>query len=172
MRLFLNYEKGVLETEKAVEERKLDGLTAEAKQVEVEAGDNAIRKRRIVAPFDGRIEEIKVKMGEWIKPGDPVLKIVNIERLQLEGYVSRNQFLPDALHDRTVNVEIPLGRDASGKEVVFPTTAKIVFIQDEVAPGGEYLIVAEVQNTRDPHSNDWILKPGLLAELNLSAAAR
>lgn len=165
MRLQLTWEKGKLEFERAQEERKIAGLTVSAKDVDVEAAEEAIRRRQLISPIAGTIVELTPHVGEWLKPGDPVLKIVNMEVLKIEGYVNIKHFRQDELQSRTVIAEVDMG-----SKVPLNVPAKIAFVSPVVEPGGEYRIKAEIQNRKNPQTGEWILKPGLSAELVLSAA--
>lgn len=162
MRLKLTWEKGLLEYERAQEERKIESLTTAAKDVDVEAAEDAIRRRQLIAPISGTIVELTPHVGEWLKPGDPVLKIVNMEILKIEGYVNIDHFRQDQLRNQIVNALVDLGN----KQQV-EVQAKITFVSPVVEPGGEYRIKAEIQNRKNT-AGEWELKPGLNAELILS----
>ncbi len=166
MRLQLTWEKGKLEYERAQEERKIEGLTTAAKDVDVEAADDAIRRRQLVSPIAGTVVELTPHVGEWLKPGDPVLKIVNMEILKIEGYVNIKHYRQDELQNRTVIAEVDMGT-----KTPLQVPAKITFVSPIVEPGGEFRIKVEIQNRKNPQSGEWILKPGLSAELVLSGAA-
>lgn len=166
MRLKLTWEKGLLEYERAQEERKVETLTVQAKDVDVEAAEDAIRRRQLIAPISGTVVELTPHVGEWLKPGDPVLKIVNMEVLKIEGYVNIKHFRQDQLRNRTVDAEVDMGT-----KVALNVKAKITFVSPVVEPGGEFRIKAEIQNGKNPQTGDWVLKPGLNAELVLSGAA-
>jgi len=166
MRLQLTYQKGLLEFERAQEERKIENLTTAAKDVDVEAAEDAIRRRQLISPIAGTVVELTPHVGEWLKPGDPVLKIVNMEVLKIEGYVNIKHFRQDELQNRTVIAEVDMGT-----KTPLNVPAKITFVSPIVEPGGEYRIKVEIQNRKNAQTGEWILKPGLSAELVLNAAA-
>ena len=161
MRLKLTWEKGMLERERAVEERKIENLTVMAKDVDVEAAEDAVRRRQLVAPINGTIVEITPHIGEWLKPGDPVLKIVNMEILRIEGFVNIQHHRQEALRNQTVDVEVDQGHQKILVQAV------ITFVSPVVEAGGDYRIMALIKNGKDPQTGDWILKPGLNADLIL-----
>jgi biotin carboxyl carrier protein len=165
MRLQLTWEKGKLEIEQAQEDRKVDALSVMAKDVDVEAADDAIRRRHLIAPIPGTIVELTPHIGEWLKPGDPVLKIVNLEILKIEGYVNIDHFRQDQLRNQVVTALVDLGN----KQQV-EVQARITFVSPVVEPGGEYRIKAEIQNRKN-QAGEWELKPGLNAELILKSTA-
>lgn len=61
-------------SKKAIEERRL----AQA--------EGQLERYRLEAPFDGVIEEVKVEVGQGMKDSEPVVRVVNIDRLWLEAY--------------------------------------------------------------------------------------
>jgi multidrug efflux pump subunit AcrA (membrane-fusion protein) len=165
MRLKLTYERGLLEIERAQEERKLAGLTAEAKKVEVEAADEAIVRRKITAPSNGKLDKINVHRGEWLKPGDVVMELVNLEKLDVEGYSNKDLLDGQQLLGQPVEVEIVLSK---GQKQRFP--GQIVFVSDVVEAGGEYRVKAEIQNVRNPQTGAWMIQSGLTADILLNPA--
>jgi len=56
----------------------------EMAKAEVDKLKAIVDKCVIKAPFNGSIADLKVHTGETVKPGDPLLKIVNTENLELE----------------------------------------------------------------------------------------
>ncbi len=163
----LLYEKALLEYERAQDDRKIEELTVLAKDVDVEAADDAIRRRQLISPIAGTIVELTPHVGEWLKPGDPVLKIVNLEVLKIEGYVNIDHYRQDQVRNRTVIAEVDLGN-----KIVVRVPAKIAFVSPVVEPGGEYRIKAEIQNRKNAQTGEWELQPGLNAELVLNDVAK
>lgn len=162
MRLKLTYERGLLETERAQEDRKLAGLTAAAKNVEVEAADEAIKRRQLASTIGGVVDAITPHRGEWVKPGDIVMKVVNLEKLLIEGYVNIAQFSREQLLNREIEIEVKL---TQGKIARVP--GRIVFFNQVSEAGGEFRIKAEFQNQKNPQTGQWLLQPGLAADIIL-----
>jgi membrane fusion protein (multidrug efflux system) len=57
---------------------------AEAADADVDKLRAIVEKCVIKAPFNGSVSEVSVHSHESVKPGDPLLKIVNTENLELE----------------------------------------------------------------------------------------
>lgn len=45
-----------------------------------------LARYRLIAPFDGIVEEVRVEDGQGVRESDPVVRLVNIERLRLDAY--------------------------------------------------------------------------------------
>jgi len=85
-RLQLTWEKSVLSIEKAYKDRLVDRLTAKTKEAEVEAAELAVLRRQLKAPWDGVVVKVYRHVGEWVAPGDAVMRIVYLEHLYVEGF--------------------------------------------------------------------------------------
>ncbi|MCE9607589.1 MAG: HlyD family efflux transporter periplasmic adaptor subunit [Planctomycetia bacterium] len=142
------YERGLRATEAG-------GFAAKAEQAEVD-----IARRRIRAPVAGEIVELFYRPGEWVEPGKPVLRIVRLDRLRIEGFVPFAERNPSELLNATVQVHVAF---AAGRRETF--VGKVTFVSPLVQPGGEYRIWAEVDNRRD--RDQWLLKPGVEAEMEV-----
>ena len=90
-RLELAWQRAIFQIEKSRVEQRVNKLTVDAKAAEVEAAEEAIRHRQIKAPLDGIVVDITPHEGEWVKPGDTVMHIVRLDRLQVEGYLKSSQ---------------------------------------------------------------------------------
>jgi len=161
-RLQLNQKKSELQIEQAQLERRLSALDAHSKEVEVEAADNRIERRRIASPIDGMVVQVYPHLGEWMQPGDPLARVVRTDKLRVEGYVDSARFEPEQVHDRPVTVTVGF---AGEREEAFK--GRIVFVSPLVEPGGDYRVWAEVENRQPPGSNQWLLRAGQQATMTI-----
>ncbi len=53
-----------------------------AARAKVEGGQNTLRKSRLVAPVDGEVEERLVNVGDYVKLGDPMFRLVGRQQLR------------------------------------------------------------------------------------------
>lgn len=85
-------------SEKSAQKMKSYGLISDVELIkaqselaianaEVDKIKTYIDKCVIEAPFNGGVAELNVHMDETVKPGDPLLKIVNVEKLEFEMQV-------------------------------------------------------------------------------------
>jgi len=162
LKLKLDWEKAELQKETAQLERRVALLTSETKSAEVDAAEGDIVRRQIKSPIDGVVVKVYRHAGEWVAPGDPVVRIVRIDRLRIEGFISSADWGPEEIDGRLVDVDFVLAR---GQNIKFP--GKIVFVSPLVEAGGEYKIWAEVSNRRIDKNGPWILRPGLNATMTV-----
>lgn len=166
-------------TELAIEqsalELRLAGTKAEVGEAEVEAAAEDVERRKIVSPLEGVVVRVNRHVGEWLQPGDPLLHVVRIDKLRVEGLVDATDvtdgqgrvvaegFAPAEIAGRPVTVRVPLER---GRGETFQ--GKVVFVSPVVQAGGQYRVWAEVPNRKQ--GEHWLLRPGLLAEMTIHLA--
>ena len=156
----LSAQKAKLQIEQSEVDQKVARFTAETKAAEVENADETIQRRQIKSPIDGLVVSINRHTGEWLQAGEPVLRVVRMDRLWVEGWVNSAEFGPDEISNKPAQIDVEL---AKGKHAKF--TGKIVFVSPLVEAGGEYRIKAEVENRRD--NGEWVLRPGHTANMTI-----
>ena len=140
-------------------------LAAASKGVELEAAENAIERRLIKSPLDGVVVQLFPHQGEWMQPGDPLARVVRADKLRVEGYVDSSRFDPEEVRDRPVTVEVTLADDR--KETF---AGRIVFTSPLVESGGDYRVLAEVENRQAPGSSQWLLRAGQTARMTIHSS--
>ena len=66
-----------------------------------------LKKHRITSPLDGVIVQLYRKPGEWVSPGDPIARLVRMDRLRVEGFVDASKYLPEEIDgSRVLNYSI------------------------------------------------------------------
>jgi macrolide-specific efflux system membrane fusion protein len=146
---------GVTQFERGVRGIEADGFAAKANLAETD-----LSRHRLAAPIAGEVVEIYFRAGEWVEPGKPVVHLVRLDRLRIEGFVRFEDRAPGEVLNRAVRATITI---AGGKTETFEGT--VTFVSPIIQPGGEYRIWAEVENRRV--GTQWLLRPGLEAELEL-----
>ncbi len=158
-RLRLTMQKTELEIEQAQLELELAQAARELKQIDVEHADHVIHERRITAPLSGFVAEVMRHQGEWVQPGQTILRILRLDRLRAEGLVSGDQVRGD-LKGRAVTLTV----DVDGRPTEFAGT--VTFVSPEIDPvNGQVRIWAEVDNP------DLTLRPGLHGSMVILQAA-
>ncbi|MBX3413607.1 MAG: HlyD family efflux transporter periplasmic adaptor subunit [Pirellulales bacterium] len=160
MKRLFEWERSRLSIEKALQDQKIAKLTADAKGAQVDASDQKIQHRVITAPIPGIVVRKFKKYGEWVNPGDPVVRIIRMDRLRIEGLVDADYYSAVDLNGRraTVRAELPHGR-------VEQFDGKIVYVHPEIEPGHKRRVWAEVVNRRE--DDEWLLQPGLRADMTI-----
>lgn len=137
----LNAEKTRLEAEQADHNRQIAVLEMKTAENELDAAQVQRARRQIVAPFDGTVVQVFVRLGEWVEPGQKALRIVNIDRLKAEG------FLPATSADAAlVGAPVRLTLDLAGEQAA-AFDGRVSFVSPEVDPiTGQVRVWAEIDN--------------------------
>lgn len=160
MKLKLEWEKADLTVEKYQEDNIEAKLTAQAKQAELNAADIAISRRTLRAPFDGVVVKVYRHPGEWVAPGEPVVRIVRVDRLRVHGNLDARKYGPGDVDGRRVDVEVTLPR---GRSVTVP--GKVVFVSPVVGVGQKLPVFVEIDC---PMENDVpVVRAGLEARMTI-----
>ncbi len=153
-RLRLLVQKGTLEIEQAQLEWDLDQITRQLKDNDVQIADNSIKQRRVTAPLAGFVAQVNRHEGEWVQPGQTILRILRLDRLRAEGLVDARAVRGE-LSGRKVKLTVQL----DGQPPV-EFAGKVSFVSPEIDPvNGQVRVWAEIENTRLQ------LRPGLHGSL-------
>lgn len=169
---WLELQRATLGIEQAEHDFHVAELDAQVAKAEVDAARLNLERRQIKAPessvpSDTDFKWIVVKrfsqVGEWLKPGDPVLRLVRMDRLWIEGFLDAAGaagMTPSEVDGKPVTVKVALPR---GREEVLQ--GRIVFVSPIVEAGPQFLIKAEIINRQD--AGHWVLRPGLNADMTI-----
>jgi multidrug efflux pump subunit AcrA (membrane-fusion protein) len=170
----LTVEKTHLETKQAEQEMRIATLEMNAKQNELAAAKVDVARRQIVAPFDGAVVQVFVRLGEWVEPGQKAMRIVNAGRLKAEGFLAAEDASP-GLRGAPVRLFVdrsqggqPQQRAAGSPPVESNATfdGTIAFVSPEIDPiTGQVRVWAEIDN------RDGRLRPGQSVRMTIGTTA-
>lgn len=147
-------ERGELEIEQANEKREIAQLTREVKRNDVDKAELDLVHRRIVSPLNGEIAEIYKHAGEWVEPGERVMRVLQLDQLRAEGFVHISKLAHLAV-DQDVELIIE-----QGLRETTVLKGKLSFISREVDPvNGDVLVWAEFEN------DNLQIRPGMRARM-------
>lgn len=158
--LLLKHREAVLSIEKAQMRQRIAELEMGVSKAELEATEDNIRRRLITSPLDGMVVEVLRHAGEWVQAGEPVLRIIRVNRLRVEGFLSASKHEAGEILGRDVDVSVKLAR---GRRGMFK--GKIVFVDPRVQASNEFRVWAEMENKQ--LGGHWLLGPGRGAEMTI-----
>ncbi len=149
-------EQARLEVARAEAELEVSGLQVTLKEHEQRLAEVDLQRRVVVSPLDGVVVERYHDPGEWIEPGQPVLRVLRLDPLWVEGFIDVADL---ARCEKGCPVALTVSLDQKQTTTV---KGRIVFIGREVDPvNREVLLRAEIQNP------DLDLLPGMEGELTI-----
>jgi multidrug resistance efflux pump len=157
-RLLLTAERSGLQIEVAEMEQDVAKLTEQSKAKQMELANAAIDKLKITSPIDGVVVQKYRHLGEWVQPGEPVMHVVDMQNLRVEGFVDASQYSPQDIKGKKVTIEVSL---AGGRIATYAATLN--FVSPIVEASGDYRVWADVVNQQE--QDFWQLQPGLPADM-------
>jgi macrolide-specific efflux system membrane fusion protein len=162
-RLRMEVNRASLEVQKANEEFRTAQLAVRAGKSDVLLHQQAVEQRRVLAPIRGVVVEIRRRLGEWVTPGETVVRLVRTDRVRAEGFLQVDELGEDLAGRPVTLIAKPSGAfgrsDAAAlQRSEFP--GRITFVSPEVNPvTGQVRFFAEIENAERR------LRPGMNAEL-------
>lgn len=133
---------------------------AKVKGLEMDAANAEIKRRKIDAAHDGVIVQVYKRTGEWAKAGEPILRLVRMDRLRVEGFVNADDYLPSDVSGKSVTIHVNVGRNK-----IVPVNGVISYYSPIVEASGEYRVWAEIENRAE--NGFWVFRPGLNATMDI-----
>ncbi|MCA9136628.1 MAG: HlyD family efflux transporter periplasmic adaptor subunit [Planctomycetales bacterium] len=74
----------------AAADAQLFRLDVVSKEKTLQLRQSIVDRHQVAAPIDGVVVEIYKRPGEWVLPGDSVARVINLDQLHAEGFLSGN----------------------------------------------------------------------------------
>ncbi|EAQ77357.1 HlyD family secretion protein [Blastopirellula marina] len=153
---WLAYQRAVLQIEQAAMNQKISGLASSESLAEMEGAQMVMDRCRTESPINGVVVQVYRQEGEWVRPGDPLMRIIGLQWLKVEGTLDADLHQPEQLIHRPVTVSV---RTASGLQQF---SGFVNFISPEIDATGAFDISAVVEN-KVSGKGYWALSPGDIA---------
>ena len=158
-RLRLVAERSELEYRQSRHERTITKLNAVVKQKARDEAARTVELHRIRAPVNGVVVEVMRRVGEWVEPGMPVVRLVRMDSLRVEAFVGAAD--ASRLRPGMPAKFIAATADTAAKS----SDGKLVYVSPEIDPvNGQVRIRAEMENSAQ------LLRPGLQGTLEINVA--
>ena len=105
--------------------------------------------------------ELSRHLGEWVQIGEPVMRLVRLDRLRVNGVLDAKDYRPSEIQDRPVRVVVAhpsrrrSPRHSPARSCTSSRSSRAELLQ----------VRAEVQNRKQ--DGVWILNPGMKAEMTI-----
>jgi RND family efflux transporter MFP subunit len=140
-KLRLTADQARLAVEKAQQERAVAQLQRDLKKVEADFAARNVARRQAVTPFAGVVVQVHKRPGDWVQPGDKMLRVIRLDRLRVEGFLEATH-AGVGLAGQSVNLLVDLpGRPNSSFR------GKLIFVSPEIDPFNRSMrVLAEIEN--------------------------
>lgn len=156
-----------LEVTKSRFDQSILRLRADSIRHQVDQAKLVLNKHQIASPLDGVVAEVFRRPGEWVQPGDAIVRIVRLNRLRAEGFLSSDQAagLRSQRDEKSAVKSVALDWVMpSGESRTMP--CKVSFISPEVdAINNQVRFWVEFDNP------DWLIFPGMKVNVRIVLAS-
>ncbi len=130
------------------------------KAMQLKRTEGMLEQRQIISRINGVVAEVHKHAGDWVKPGETVMRVVRMDQLRVEGFLDGTQHARHEVIGRPVEIEVQL--TGGGVERL---EGKIT-LASPVVESNQYKVWAEINN-RKVANGQWLLNPGLNARMRL-----
>ncbi|MCA9122344.1 MAG: efflux RND transporter periplasmic adaptor subunit [Planctomycetaceae bacterium] len=155
-RLELVAEQADLQIYQARFDMKTAQLAVATHEAALQLAEHRLKKRTIYAPSSGVVVEVLKQTGEWVEPGETVLRIVRMDRLRVEAFFSAERANAQ-LVGRPAVIAVKVSPDQT-----IDIPGEVTFVSPEVHPiNGMVRVWVEIENSEGK------LRPGLQARIKI-----
>ncbi|MGY8767356.1 MAG: HlyD family secretion protein [Pirellulales bacterium] len=154
----LAWERADLQREQAEMNQKIAGMAADESRAERDATELAFARCETNSPLDGIVVRMYKEEGEWVRPGEPLMRVIGMRHLKVEGSVPAYDYEPRELFHKSVTVEITLPN-----KKIKTLHGYINFVSPEIDAAGHYDISAKITNEKV--DGFWKMLPGEVANM-------
>ena len=124
----LSIERSKIEVEQAIADQRVQQLQAQLQQHQTQLAALTTLQHKIVSPIGGVVVQRFRHKGDWVTAGDPVVRVIRLNRLRAEGFVP-SETIDHLRQNRSVQLTIEMGADKTVQR-----EGEIVFISPEIDP--------------------------------------
>ena len=154
-KLELSVVQATLQIEQSTNQFEISKYQVDVSKAELDASKLGVSRRVVKSPISGIIVEKYRNEGEWVKPGDPIVKVVYFEKLRVKTTFDINRIPMQRVmrHNAKITVVQKPGMTFNGK---------VVFANPVIQSGGAYEVWIDVDNIQEK-DGFWALQPGMNA---------
>jgi len=140
-------------------------LEVKVELANVNNAKDLVERHKIFSPIEGHVFKIYKPKGSWVNAGDPVFRIIRMNKLQVKGFVNAKEYDRHEVFSQDVSVTVNLAR---GQTVQLK--GKVTYVGLDQYAGDQYIVVAEVDN-RSQHGQ-WLMKPNDTVNMQIHLGTR
>jgi RND family efflux transporter MFP subunit len=139
-KLRLAVDQAKLAVEKAQQELTVSQLQRDLKKAEAAFAAVSVARREATSPFPGVVVQVHKHVGDWVQPGDKLLRVIRLDRLRVEAFLEAARITPN-LEGQTVTLAV----EGQPSGVIY--RGKLTFVSPEIDPFNKSVrILAEIEN--------------------------
>jgi len=118
-------------------------------ETERQRARNDVQRTSVTAPFSGIIGDVMVEQGQYVRAGEPLLRLVDPERIEIPVALGMEDYL--TLRKTMKDGEYPLARLAENESASARWTGRVVRVAPDADPASRTIeVFIEVLNSEQP----------------------
>ena len=154
-----------LATEQARRDHEMAQMQVEVADAKVQAARHDYETRHIKSEINGVVSERYMQVGEWVNAGDPIAKLMQLDKIRVLGWVDASRLGRNEVIGKPVSIEVTL----TGNRVE-RIPAQISHAGFEVDASGSYKIWADIDNIEE--NGEYAIHPGCTAHMIIDLSGR
>jgi multidrug resistance efflux pump len=142
-------------------EMKIAAFDMQTRGAQLKIEQDNLSRREIIAPMEGVVEDIAREAGEYVREGDTIVRIVQMDHLKIGGYLNHQRHGRRPLVDRVARLTLDVGNQRKVTLV-----GKVIYVSSLIKAGGDYKVECEFENVYE--NGMWLMQPGQPAEVTIS----
>ncbi len=163
----LEADRATLKIELAETQMKQAEAQYLAARAELNLAEFELTRRRVVAPFEGVVENRVAQLGEWVQPGSPIATLVQMDRVRVAGVINVVETEGEIVAGMPVSVQVEVRGPRREPESF---DGIIGFVSVDLNLNKEARIWVDINNRKNP-AGGWVVKPGMGATMQIGGAA-
>jgi multidrug resistance efflux pump len=162
-----NVEKTTAELRSAKNQLLQDKLQVDVKVNQVKLLENDLKRTTVRSPYEGVVNELLKHQGEWVRQGDPIVKITRMDKLLVEGFLDSAKVSPHSVVGVIAKVTI---KATNGNPEKFNGLV-IEHPAPKIELDGKFPVWVEIENRLVEDRNarqQWLIRPGMNGMMTLS----
>lgn len=135
-------------------------LAAEVSKEKVKASQVRLDLFKVIAPYDGIIVQRLRDQGEWIRSGEPILRLVHLNEMKVETFVPIDGIAVRDLQGAPMRVSVRI----NSQDVATYNTV-VEFVSPEIE-SRQVRVWTRIQNQQV--GGAWLLRDGMVASVEIS----
>lgn len=135
-------------------------LAAEVSKEKVKATQVKLDLYKVIAPYDGIIVQRLRDQGEWIRSGEPILRLVHLNEMKVETFIPIDGISVAELQGAPMRVSVRIN---SQDVATYDTTVE--FVSPEIE-SRKVRVSTRIQNQQV--GGAWLLRDGMIASVEIS----
>ena len=158
-KLELSVVQAALQIEQSTNQFEISKYQVDVSKAELDAAKLGVSRRVVKSPISGIIVEKYRNEGEWVKPGDPIVKVVYFEKLRVKTTFDINRIPMQRVMKHNAKITV-----VQKPSMTF--NGKVVFANPVIQSGGAYEVWIDVENVQEK-DGFWALQPGMNAVVTI-----